>query len=147
MSDAPIANELWEEAQRRAKIIGPLAQQHTVSVAEAVAAAKKLGLSERTIYNLVQRWHTSGGSALSLVVKKIRTDKGKSRLVPKIEQLIFQSIQGSYLSRQKPRMTDLMMVIKDFCFKENLRPPSMNTVKARIKKLQNKSDISTERRS
>ena len=147
MSEARLSDKLWAEAQRRAQIIGPLARKNTVSVVDAGEAAQKLGLSERTIYNLVQRWHTSGGAIPALVTKNQRTDKGKNRLAPNIDRLISQAIKDSYFSRQKPRMTDLMMAIKELCLKEKLKPPSINTVKARVKKLNHENTGSARSKS
>lgn len=48
-------DEDWEEARRRAAVIGPLAARPSVSHQAADAAAERLGLSRRQIYVLVER--------------------------------------------------------------------------------------------
>jgi hypothetical protein len=61
------ADAAWEEARRRAALIGPLAAKEKTPASLAAKAGEQLGLSERTIYTLIRRYKASGGSLLSLV--------------------------------------------------------------------------------
>ena len=130
-----LSDKLWVEARRRAEVIGSIAKQKEVSRSLAEEAAQKLKLSRRTIYNLIRRWRASGGSTASLVSTGSQGGKGKNRLDEQMELLIVEAINGTYLSRQKQSVAAVMMDIKERCHKAKLRPPSINTVRYRIRKL------------
>lgn len=95
----------------------------------AIEEAKKLNVSERTIYNLVRQWRESGGSITSLVSKG---SNGGSRLTLSVEALISDTIADTYLSRQKLSIVSLVRVIKERCYKSNIKTPAVNTVRSRI---------------
>ena len=101
-----LSDAIWAKARYRAKIIAPIADKDIVSKVLAIEAAKKLNVSERTIYNL------------------------------SVEALISDTIADTYLSRQKLSIASLVRVIKERCYKSNIKPPAVNTVRSRIKKLQ-----------
>jgi len=131
-----LSDAIWAKARYRAKIIAPIADKDIVSKVLAIEAAKKLNVSERTIYNLVRQWRESGGSITSLVSKGSNGGKGGSRLTLSVEALISDTIADTYLSRQKLSIASLVRVIKERCYKSNIKPPAVNTVRSRIKKLQ-----------
>jgi len=72
-----LSDEMWSEARRRAEIIAPIAKHKNVSISIAKEAAQKLGLSERTIYNLVKLWKETGGSVPALAPRT--SDGGRRR--------------------------------------------------------------------
>jgi len=51
----------WDEAKRRAPVVVPLAAQAVVPTAAAGNAAGQLGLSTRSVYELIRRYRASGG--------------------------------------------------------------------------------------
>ncbi len=61
-----LSEKAWSEAKRRGLIIAPLAEGDVVSATAARAAGAELGLSERSIYNLVKRYRRSGGLLAAL---------------------------------------------------------------------------------
>lgn len=145
MSDNDTINEsgalripevIWAKARYRAEVIGSLATRDVVSKVLAIEAANKLNLSERTIYNLLRRWRESGGAITSLVARGSNGGKGRSRLRADVESLISTAIADSYLTRQKLSVSSLLRLIREKCRKANLKPPALNTVRSRIKKLQ-----------
>jgi len=132
-----LSDAIWAKARYRAEVISEIAEKEVISTAVAAEAARKLDLSERTVYSLVRRWRESGGSITSLVSKGSSGGKGGSRLSTQVELLISDAINDTYLSRQKPTIASLMRIIKERCHKANLNPPpAVNTVIARINKLQ-----------
>ena len=135
------SDAMWAKARFRSEIIGPIADKEVISVADIVAASQKLNLSQRTIYSLISTWRESGGSVVSLVSEGSKGGKGSIRLDSKIELIISNAITDTYLSRQKPSVASLMRIIKERCYKANLKNPSLNTVRARIKKLQHEEVV------
>jgi putative transposase len=131
-----LTDSMWAKARYRAEVIGSIAEEKTISKVIATAAAQKLLLSERTVYRLVRRWCESGGAITALVSTGSKGGKGSSRLDANIESLISDAITNTYLSRQKPTLASLTKVIKEKCHKANLKAPARNTIKSRIKKLQ-----------
>ena len=59
--------EAWDLAARRAEVVRELAGQRVVSVADADAAAARLGVSRRQVYVLVGRWRAGGGLVSGLL--------------------------------------------------------------------------------
>lgn len=125
----------WDEARRRAAIVGPLADFGPVSIDAAEEAARKLGLSSRSVYSLVRVWRQSGGSIPALVARKPPGGRGKTRLTKKLEVIFDEAIEQFYLKAQKPRIALLTKEIRRRCRLSGLKPPVMNTVKARLKRL------------
>ena len=58
---ALVPDALWREAERRAAVIRPLAALPVCPHAQASAAAKELGVSERQVYRLLRRCREGGG--------------------------------------------------------------------------------------
>jgi putative transposase len=131
-----IPDAIWDNARYRAEVIGPLADRDVVSKVLAIEAANKLNLSERTVYNLIRKWREGRGTIISLISQGSNGGKGRSRLPENIESLISTAIDDSYLTRQKLSVSSLLRLIREKCRKSNLKPPALNTVRSRIKKLQ-----------
>ena len=125
----------WQEARRRALIIGPLADASIVSQRAAENAAKQLGLSARTVYTLVRTWRLSGGSVPALVSIKPSGGRGRTRLALAIEAVIRDAIEHLYLTAQKPRLSRVLKAVRRRCRLSGLNVPSVNTIQARIKEL------------
>ena len=131
-----LSDAKWDKARHRAEVIEPIAERDVVPRVIAVEAANKLNLSERRIYTLVRRWRESGGTITSLISQGSNGGTGGSRLTTKLESVISEAIADTYLSSQKPSVTSLSRVIKERCYKTNLKPPALNTIRSRIKRLQ-----------
>ena len=125
-----LSEAAWAEARRRAAVIRPLAEAHTVPASIAAEAGRALNLSERTIYVLVKRWRETNGSIPSLITAPSR--KRPDRLPEEVERLVSTAITKMYLSKQRIRLSALMMLIRAECQKAGLRAPSRNTVRSRI---------------
>jgi len=130
-----VPKEIWQEAQKRAKVIRPIASMNTVPVSTAKQAAKELCVSSRTIYELINRYRKSGGLVTSMVPNTSSGGRGRSRLHPITEQIINSTIDEMYLSKQKYPIAAVVHEIARRCARANLKNPSFNTVNERIKKI------------
>ena len=68
-----------------------------MSAIAARNAGQALGLSERTIYALLQRWRGSGGMAASLAPRPSPGGCGKGHLPPAVEGIVAEAIRDEYL--------------------------------------------------
>jgi len=130
-----LSDAAWEEARRRAKIIGPLSACDTVPSTIATAAGDQLGLSSRTVYSLIRRYRESGGSVVSLAPTRSDGGRGGRRLPERTEHLIFSVINELYLSRQRFKIETVIKEIHRRCRMKEIKTPSANTVRARIRHL------------
>jgi len=132
---ADLDDQRWQEARRRAAVIGPLASRLTVSQTDADAAGLELGLSTRTVYSLVRAWRRSGGSVPLLAPTRPPGGRGKYRTDPTVELIITEAIERYYLTAQKPRLSAVVKAIRRSCRVAGHKPPALNTVAARISAL------------
>jgi len=128
-----ISDAAWAEAKRREQIIAPIARRPTTPTHLAHEASEQLGLCERTIYTLIQRYRASQGLLSSLAPKMSSRGKGKSRLHPTIDMIIAEVIEQEYLNRQKKCATAVMREVRHRCIKAGLSAPSLSTVASRIR--------------
>ena len=125
----------WAEARRRAAVIAPLAARESVPASVARDAGRALGLSERTIYSLLQLWRRSGGLVASLAPRPSSGGRGKGRLTAASEQVVTEAIRDEYLSRQKKRAEAVVYAVRERCRLAGIRPPAANTVRARVRRV------------
>ena len=121
----------WEEACRREAVIRPLVEEGSVSNVRADQAAKELGLSRSLVYRLVARYLQRAQTSTLLSVPRGRTDRSQW-LNTRVETLIRSAVERIYLQREQPRVSDLFRAIKADCQRFGLKPPSYNTVHARL---------------
>lgn len=125
----------WECARLRTEVISELAKQKTVPWSLADIAAKKLNISRRQVYTLINRYRQGEGLVTDMLVKKSHGGKGKSRLPEEIDQIIQDVLKSHYLNKQKFSVTTVWNEIVQRCQKQNLSIPAQNTVRLRIEKL------------
>jgi len=136
-----LSDKLWQEAERRAILIRPLATMPIVPATLAQKVATELSISQRTIYRLINRLRQSGGLLTSLAPTYSSGGRGKSRLLPVVEQIITMTINDMWLSKQKRTAEDVAQEIKRRCIRANQEPPSFNTVRDRIRALSTRETI------
>lgn len=133
-----LPEEVWAEAKRRSDIISELASQGVVSRKAAEDAAGKLGLSKRQVYNLLRRYKLGDGLLTDLAPGRSGGGKGKARLSIEVDKIITEVIEELFLSRQKRSEAVIVREIWMRCKQVGQRPPARNTVRTRIKLLDNK---------
>lgn len=139
-----LSHDAWQEAERRANLIRPLAAMTIVPAILANEVAINLAVSSRTVYTLIQRFRDSGGLLTSMAPTISSGGRGKSRLPSIVEQIITTTITEMYLSKQKRSAEDVAQEVKRRCAHAKLVPPSFNTVRNRIRSL-NKKDTMKQR--
>ena len=123
----------WDEAKRRAPVIVPLAAQAMVPTAAAGNAAGQLGLSTRSVYELIRRYRACGGLLSALAPMPHTGGRGGTRLAQPVEQVIAQAIQTVYLTRQKRRVEAVVFEVHKQCRRLGMKPPAANTIRARVR--------------
>jgi putative transposase len=121
----------WKEACRREAVIRPLVVEGSVSNAQADQAAQELGVSRSLVYRLVARYRQRAQTSSLLSVPRGRTEQTQW-LDKEVETLIRSAVERIYLQREQPRVSDLFRAIRADCQRFGLKPPSYNTVHARL---------------
>lgn len=129
-----IKDACWAEAKKREKLISPYASQECSS-GEAIKIASKLRISKRQVYNLIKKYRNSGKKLTSLLPPAPSGGKNKSRLARVLDDLICSIMQKMYLTKQQYKASVIVQEIKKQCQKLSLKPPSKNTIRERIARL------------
>jgi len=122
----------WSLAKKRSEVIAPLAQVVVVGLAAAEEAAGILGVSTRQVYRLIRRYRMGSGLLTDLARSSPPGGGGKTRVSPEIELIIADVLKTLYLKRQKRSRAVVTREIRKRCLTAGLRPPSYNTIDARI---------------
>lgn len=130
-----LSEKAWAQAKRRAAIIIPLAAQDTVTHSEAERAAKKLGISSRQVYRLLERCKQGEGVLTDLAPGCSSGGRGKTRIQASVEGIVTDVIESFYLSRQRRSVASIVREIRRRCVKLGYRAPARNTVEARVRSL------------
>lgn len=123
----------WEKAKHRAEVIKPLAAMSPVGRSEADEAAAKLGISRRTVYELIRRCREGDGLVTDVAPGQSSGGKGKKRTAPEVDKIITEVIQDLYLSRQKRSEAVIVKEVWMRCKQSGYSVPANNTVRARIR--------------
>lgn len=127
-----IGNEQWEKARRRLAILRRLAGSTRRTRAEVGAAARDLGLSTTQTYELLSR-HLADPRLTSVVPRPRGGVPGRSRLPAEIDRLIDEAIESVFLTRQRPKIADLVTEVRRCCYALGLTPPGRKAITARLR--------------
>lgn len=130
--DIVISEEDWSTALKRYSIIQPFIDES--SKTEIIKLAEQEGYHYTTIYNWLSAYRKTG-SILSLVPNKRGWKESKTRLKDTTELIIKQVLKDYYLTEQKPRLSSVAETIKALCIKNNIDPPHPNTVRYRVRQI------------
>jgi putative transposase len=138
MSENPTAPELlsvtapdWDEARRCLPVIRRLAEKPDRARADVVAAAVELGYGATRVYALLGRYAVDP-RLTSLLPRRRGPERGSSRLPTEVDTLVDEAIETIYLTRQRPRIMDLVDEVRRRCHAMGLIPPSRKAVTARL---------------
>jgi putative transposase len=135
----------WDQAKKREMVLAPLLKKAVCTLPEAETAAKELSLTYRQIYNLLKRYRNSGGNLRALLPEKPGVKQGKSRISGELEQIIRASIEDTYLTDQKNKISRVVEEVKLKCFRANLEPPSERTIRRRLENCATQKEIIAKR--
>ncbi len=102
-----IPEEAWAEARRVFPVIQRLANTPRRTEAQVAAAAVELDLSRTQVYERLARF-IADPRLTSLLPRRRGPTPGGSRLANDLNQLIDETIESFYLTRQRPRLLDLV---------------------------------------
>jgi putative transposase len=97
-----------------------------------VAAAAVLGCGTTHVYALLRRY-TIDATLTSLLPERRGPAPGFSRLRAELEALIEEAIESVYLTRQRPKIADLVVEVRRRCHALGLTPPGRKAITARLR--------------
>jgi putative transposase len=126
----------WQTAVEKFKALRPLLEMDEAKRTRAAVTktAHAIGKHPATIYRWIHQYKSS--ERLSVLLRKERSDRGKSRLTNKVDHIIDTAIKKFYLTAESPDMTAVVEEVDLQCFKHKIKKkPHPNTVRARISML------------
>ncbi len=122
----------WDEARRCLSVIRRLAENPARTRADIEAGAATLGCGPTHVYALVRRY-IADPRLTSLLPRKRGREFGYSKLGEEVEDLIREAIDAVYLTRQRPKIVDLVVEVRRQCAARGLTPPGRKGVTARLR--------------
>jgi putative transposase len=129
LADVPAVD--WREARRRFEVINALAQMPERSRSDAEAAAGMLGYSTSLVYRLLARY-LADARVTSLLPGRRGRRHGQLLLPAEVDEVVQATIDAVFLSRQRPRVSDLVVEVQRRCRTLGLPKPSRKAVTLRI---------------
>ena len=150
MSGAPTAPELlsvtppqWDRALRYLGVVRRLVESSIRTRSEVAAAAAELGCGIAHLYELLGRYQADP-RLTSLLPARRGPAPGGSLLSVEVDAVVDNAIQSFYLTRERPRVSDLVMEIRRRCHAAQLKPPGRKAVRARLR-AKSQSEITARR--
>jgi putative transposase len=126
-----VPNELWQIACAREAVIRPLAACGRAGREAVNNAAATLGIHRAYLYRLLSAYRQRPQT--STLIPHHRGRRRDIRLLdPKIESIVKAAINDLYLTRERPRFSDLMKDIRARCHAEQVDAPDYRTVQRRV---------------
>ncbi|MEO8713649.1 MAG: Mu transposase C-terminal domain-containing protein [Acetobacteraceae bacterium] len=129
---ATVSPAAWDEARRYLPVVRRLAENSGRSRADVEAAAEELGCGPTHVYALIGRY-LDDPRLTSLLPRKRGPSAGFSRLQTEVDTVVGEAIDGVYLTRQKPKIMDLVEEVQRQCAARGLVAPSRRTITARMR--------------
>jgi len=129
LAEVPVAD--WHKARRRFEVISVLAKAPERTRSDAEAAAQALGCSATVIYRLLLRY-LADPRVTSLLPGRRGRRHGQLLLAGDVDEVIQTTIDEFYLSRQRPRVSDLVTEVQRRCRTLGLPKPSRKAINLRI---------------
>lgn len=130
---ASLSEKQFQEAQKKFLAIKPLIDLDKCGVDAIQAAATSAGVSPASIYRWLKEFRE--GRVMSSIVRKSRSDVGKSRLSEVVEAIVSDVISEYWLTPQKRNYAKALREVKRRCRTANVRPPSLPTLVARASRI------------
>jgi putative transposase len=127
-----VGTVLWEEARRRLPIVRQLVDDPGRTRKQVVEATAALGLGVTQTYALLRRYQADP-RLTSLLPHHRGPARGYSRFTSEIESLIEDAIEAVYLTRQRPKLMDLVTEIRKRCHALGLSAPSRKAITTRLR--------------
>jgi putative transposase len=131
---AQIDEAAWVEARRRFALIAPMLEAVPCPRSIVAQIAQSGGVDTTTLYRWARIYRASG-LLTSLLPTKPQGGRGKSRLTSAVEQILTQTINEHYLTKQQRTIRSTAFEVARRCREAKLPPPDINTVRLRIRAL------------
>lgn len=122
----------WEEARRYLPVIQRLGQSPHRTSEDVIAASVQLGCGYAHVYRLLRRY-LADPRLTSLLPRRRGTKGGHSYLRHEVAAVINDAIESVYLTRQRPRVMDLVTEVRQRCHALGLTPPGRKAITTRLK--------------
>ncbi|CUS47638.1 MAG: transposase [Idiomarinaceae bacterium HL-53] len=121
----------YERAKERFAIIEPLLEFDHISKKDIEKRAQETDASVPSIYRWLKRFRATGVIS-SLMMKQRGWSSNRSRLPPRVDEIVNDVIEKVYLSKRRKSVMKVIQEIEIQCAKLNLPAPHPNTVRGRI---------------
>ena len=129
LTDVPARD--WQKARRRFSVIRDLAELADRTRDDAETAAAELDLSLSQLYRLLARYQADP-RLTSLLPEPPGRKAGWIKLSPEVDEIINAAIDEYYLSRRKPRVSDLLIEVRRRCRALGYPAPGRKAVRLRL---------------
>lgn len=122
MSDNPVADQDWEEAEFRARVLAELPEQLTEG--DVAWAMRQLGVSRATVFRLAKQFRDNARTS-ALLPNSSGPKPGMQPMEPAIEAIVTHHFKAFYATRRKPTKTRFWREVAADCRAKGLAPPSI----------------------
>jgi putative transposase len=136
-----VPEEEWQTAVQQFAILKPLFEMDPTERTRA-AVEKVANIVDKhpaTIYRWIDSYNRS--ERLSVLLRKGRSDRGRSRLSNSVNTIPETAIKKIYLTAEQPHVTAVIEEVDLQCFKAKLKRPGANTVRRRIAMLSDRLKV------
>lgn len=122
MSDNPVADQDWEEAEFRARVLADLPEQ--LSESDVEWAMRQLDVSRATVFRLAKQFREDARTS-ALLPSVPGPKPGMQPMEPAIEAIVTYHFKALYATRRKPTKTRFWREVAADCKAKGLAPPSI----------------------
>lgn len=127
-----ISEKDWAEARRRYEIIFPLIKSNNRRTEKEVKIrASQFGVHTVTLYRWIRMFEETG-EVSSLLPGKSGSPRGKSKLLPEVDEIVKITIEKDYLHKQRRSIKSIYKKVKDLCRAAKLAYPTEKTIRRKI---------------
>jgi len=113
-------------------------------LAKVNTVATALGKHPSTIYRWIEEYERT--ERLSVLLRKERSDRGKSRLSAQVNAIIETAIKNIYLTKEQPDVAAVIEEVNLQCFKANIAKPHPATVRRGVAVLPDRLKLERRKR-
>ncbi len=122
MSDNPVPDQDWEEAEFRARVLAELPEQLTEGDVEW--AMRQLDVSRATVFRLAKQLRDDSRTS-ALLPNTSGPKPGMQPMDPAVEAIVAHHFKEFYATRRKPTKTRFWREVAADCRAQGLAPPSI----------------------
>jgi putative transposase len=122
MSDNPLRDKAWEDAEHRVAVLAGLPER--LGAEDVARAMRQLNVSRSTLFRWIKRYREDGRT--STMLPSSRGPKpGMQPLDPAVEEIVARQFKDFYATRRKPTKTRFWREVSADCRAQGLSPPSI----------------------